>query len=294
MLPIVSKRKVWYTISGILMFASILCLILFNLNFGIDYMGGSLWDIKMETPPAVPDVREFLSSYVEGEIVVQPTDSGLLMRFKEIDEETHQKIHQDFENKFGAIEEKRFESIGPVIGQELKQKSATSVGLVAIAIILYIAWAFRKVSKPVSSWKYGILTVVALLHDIIVPLGVFAVLGKFLNVEIGASFIAAILTIAGYSVNDTIVVFDRVRENLLKEGDGNFENVVEKSVNQTIARSINTTLTTLLAMIAVYFFGGETVKFFALALIIGIASGAYSSIFIASPLLVSWYRRQYK
>lgn len=294
MLRIISKRKIWYTISGVLIAGSILCLILFGLNLGIDYIGGSLWDIKTDTRIQVSEVREFLSNYVIGKAIVQPTDDGLLMRFKEIDDEAHQKIYQDFIDKFGAIEEKRFESIGSVIGKELKQKSTGSIILVSLAIILYIAWAFRKVSKPINSWKYGILTVVALLHDIILPLGLFAVLGKFLNVEIGAPFIAAILTIAGYSVNDTIVVFDRVRENLIKEGDGNFENIIEKSVNQTMARSINTTLTTLLALAAVYFFGGETIKYFALALIVGIASGAYSSIFIASPLLVTWYKRQYK
>jgi len=294
MLPIISKRKIWYAFSSTLIVASIVFLVVFGLKLGIDFTGGSLWEIKTSQELKVSDVRAFLSSYVGGDLVVQPTADGFLMRFKETDEETHQKILADFENKFGKIEEKRFESIGPVIGQELKRKSYISVVLVSLAMILYIAWAFRKVSKPVNSWIYGFLTVVALLHDVILPLGVFSVLGKFLNVEIGASFIAAILTVAGYSVNDTIVVFDRVRENLIKEGEKDFENVVEKSINQTMARSINTTLTTLLALIAVYFFGGETVKYFALALIIGIASGAYSSIFIASPLLVSWYKRQNK
>ncbi len=293
MLNIIAKRKVWYVISGTLVVASILCLILFGLNLGIDYTGGALWEIKTANPVAVPGARDFLSSNIGSEVVVQPTENGLIFRFKEISEETHQKISKDFGEKFGAFEELRFEAVGPVIGQELKQKSTLSIILVALAVILYIAWTFRKVSKPVISWKYGVLTVVSLLHDVILPLGLFAVLGKFFNVEIGASFIAAILTIAGYSINDTIVVLDRVRENLFKE-KGDFEETVEKSVNQTIARSLNTTFTTLLALVAVYFFGGETIKYFALALIVGIASGAYSSIFVASPLLVTWYKQQYK
>lgn len=293
MFQIVKRRAIWYAVSGILVGVSILSTIFFGFNQSIDFTGGSLWEIKTSKSLSVDEVRTFLSGYVSGDIVVQPVEQGLIMRFKTIDEETHQKIYADFTQKFGMVVENRFESIGPVIGQELKKKSTISVILVAIAIILYVAWAFRKVSKPVNSWTYGIVTIISLLHDVMIPMGLFAILGKFFNVEIGASFIAAILTIAGYSVNDTIVVLDRVRENLTRD-KGDFEEIVEKSVHQTIARSLNTTVTTLLAMVAVYFFGGETVKYFALALIVGIAFGAYSSIFIASPLLITWYKRQYK
>lgn len=288
---IIEKRAIWYAFSGILVGVSILSILLFGFKQGIDFTGGSLWEIKTSKSLSIDEVRTFLSDYVDGDIVVQPLDQGLIMRFKNIDEETHQKIYNDFTKEFGLMIENRFESVGPTIGQELKKKSMIAVILVIIATIIYIAWAFRKVSQPVSSWMYGILTVVSLSHDVLIPMGLFAILGRFFNVEIGASFIAAVLTIAGYSINDTIVVLDRVRENVAKD-KSSFEDVVEKSIHQTIARSLNTTITTLLALVAVYFFGGETVKYFVLALIVGIAVGAYSSIFIAAPLLVTWYKRR--
>jgi len=169
-----------------------------------------------------------------------------------------------------------------------------ALAIALILIVAYVAWAFRKVSEPIASWKYGLLTIVAALHDLIIPLGVFAVLGASQNFQIDTAFIAALLTILGYSINDTIVVFDRTRENLARWGAHDFEMVVEKSVQQTFARSINTTLTTLLALLAVFLFGGETTRSFALALLIGIGVGAYSSVFIASPLLVTWYRVNHK
>lgn len=190
----------------------------------------------------------------------------------------------------GNIEEKRFDSIGPVIGGELKNSAIWATIIALIAIVLYIGWAFRKVSRPVSSFKYGIAATIALFHDVIITLGIFSVLGHFYNVEIGVSFVAAILAILGYSVNDTIIVFDRTRENLLKSGIDDFEEVVNKSVNETMVRSLNTSFTTLLVLFALYLFGGETIKYFIVALLVGIAFGTYSSIFIASPLLVSWQR----
>jgi len=187
------------------------------------------------------------------------------------------------------IEEMRFDSVGPSIGQELKQKSVYAIFFVIIAIVLYIAWVFRKVSKPVASWKYGIAAIIALFHDVIITMGVFAILGKYFGIEINTPFVAAILTVLGYSVNDTIVVFDRIRENLPKSSE-DFENTVNTSVNQTIQRSINTSLTTLLVLLSILFFGGGTIKDFVLALSIGVFVGTYSSIFIASPVLVVWER----
>jgi preprotein translocase subunit SecF len=218
----------------------------------------------------------------------------MIFRFKSVDEARHQEILKHLGEKFDKVEENRFESIGPTIGKELRRKATYAIVVVLICIILYIAWAFRKVSKPVASWKYGVIAVIALIHDVGIPIGLFAVLGRFFGVEVNSAFVAAILTILGYSVNDTIVVFDRVRENLIKSGGDydEFEKIVNESVNQTFARSINTTLTTLLALIAIFFWGGETIKYFALALIVGIGLGAYSSIFIASPLLVVLERKK--
>ncbi|MFH1744836.1 MAG: protein translocase subunit SecF [bacterium] len=191
-------------------------------------------------------------------------------------------IQTDFENKL--VEELRYDSVGGTIGQELKTKSLNAIIVVLIFIMLFIAWSFRKVSKPVASWKYGLAAIIALVHDVTITIGIFAVLGRFLNIEINTPFVAAILTVLGYSVMDTIVVFDRIRENLPKSDDS-FEETVNTSVNQIIRRSINTSMTTLICLLSIFIFGGESIRSFVLALIIGVFFGAYSSIFLASPIL---------
>ncbi len=294
MLKIIQKRKLWFTVSGIFCLISIIALSVWGLNFGIDFTGGTLMELSFSgedgTRPEIQAVKEALNSLELGEINIQPSgENNLLLRMKAIDETTHQNILSALNEKF-TIEEKRFESIGPVIGQELKRKAIYAIVIALVAIICYIAWAFRKVSYPVASWKYGTVATITLFHDILIVLGIFSILGHFQNVEIGTPFIAALLTILGYSVNDTIVVFDRIRENLARSPANTFEETVNKGVNETLVRSLNTSLTTLFVLLAIYFFGGETIKYFALALIIGIISGTYSSIFTASPLLVSWQR----
>ena len=191
-----------------------------------------------------------------------------------------------------SITEKRFDAIGPTIGRELRQKSFIAIVTTLVLIVIYITWAFRKVSRPVSSWKYGVAAVIALAHDVTIPSGIFAALGYFKGVEVDALFITGLLTILGFSVHDTIVVFDRVRENLKKVGGMNisFGQIVNKSINETITRSINTSLTVILVLVAVIFLGGGTIFYFALLLILGIFFGTYSSIFIASPILLLWNR----
>jgi len=292
MINIIGHRKLWLFIASALVAASIVATALWGLKFGIDFTGGSLLELSFENGrPATSELASDLASFGAEEISIQPVGAnGVILRFKTVTETKHQEILAHLEEKFSGAAEQRFESIGPTIGQELRTKAIYAIIIVLICIIIYIAWAFRKVSKPVESWKYGVIAVVVLLHDIGVPIGLFAVLGRFAGVEVNSAFVAAILTILGYSVNDTIVVFDRVRENILRSGGDyeNFDKIVNESVNQTFARSINTTLTTLLALVAVFFWGGESVKYFALALIVGIGLGAYSSIFIASPLLVVW------
>lgn len=187
------------------------------------------------------------------------------------------------------VTEIRFESVGPVLGQEMRTKTLYAVVLAILMIIAYIAWVFRKASRPVASWKYGVTAVVALMHDILITIGCFALLGKFFNIEVNLTFVAALLTILGYSVNDTIVVFDRIRENIFRaSSDDMFVDIVNKAINQTVIRSINTSMTVLLALIAIFFFGGNSIQDFTLALIIGVFFGTYSSIFIASALIVSW------
>lgn len=194
-----------------------------------------------------------------------------------------------------AVTEKRFDSIGPVLGTEALRKSMASIIFVLLAIILFIAFAFRKVSQPVSSFKYGLIAIIALLHDVIIPTGVFAVLGHFLGYEIDTLFVTALLVVLGFSVHDTIVVFDRVRENLNHApAKKPFDEIVGESISQTFTRSINTSLTTLLALLVLYLVGGEATHHFSLALIIGIIAGTYSSIFIGSPLLVTVWKWQLK
>ncbi|KKW44796.1 MAG: Protein translocase subunit SecF [Parcubacteria group bacterium GW2011_GWA2_56_7] len=293
MISIVNNQKWWYGISGALVAASIVFLIVFRIPFGIDFTGGSLLEVQFETRPAVTDVRGYLNEAGYGDALVQETGvQDLLLRFGPLTETQHQDLLGQLQEKFGSVEELRFDSIGPVIGRELARKSVFGLLIALVMIVLYVAWAFRHVSEPVASWKYGVLTIVAGLHDLFIPLGVFALLGNSLHFQVDTAFIAALLTILGYSINDTIVVFDRTRENVIREGSSHFAEVVDKSIKQTFARSINTTVTTLLALFAIFFFGGETTRSFALALIIGITTGAYSSIFIASPLLVTWYKWQ--
>jgi len=285
---------IYYIISGLLIIAAVASLFMFGLKFGIEFAGGSNMQIEFQGPngtrPSNEAIQKDLKSFNLGEITVQPTGAnGVILQFRGVDEATHQKILAEL-NKLSKASEKSFQYIGPSIGQELRNSTEIAIALALLAITLYIAFAFRKVSMPVSSWKYGITSLVALFHDVLIPLGVFSVLGKLYNVEVTIPIIAALLTILGFSVHDTIVIFDRIRENILRKGMGEFQDTVNWSLTQTLGRSISTVLTVEFVLFSLYLFGGETLKYFALALIIGITSGAYSSIFIASPLLVSWYK----
>jgi preprotein translocase subunit SecF len=283
--------KIYYAISGILIVATIVSLFMFGLKFGIEFVGGSSMEVAFQNQrPTNEAINNSLKSFNLGEITIQPlSGTGANLQYKGVDEATHQQILAEL-NKLSPVTEKSFQYIGPSIGQELRNKTELAIVLALVAITLYIAFAFRKVSKPVSSWKYGITSLIALFHDVLVPIGVFSILGHFYNVEITIPIVAALLTILGFSVHDTIVIFDRIRENILRKGMGQFEETVNWSLTQTLGRSISTVFTVELVLISLYFFGGETLKNFSLALIIGITSGAYSSIFIASPLLVSWYK----
>ena len=281
--------KLYYLFSGILIAASIASLVMFGLKFGIEFTGGSTMQVDFtDSRPTNEEISKSLEEFNLGEIIVQPTgDKGALLTFKGIDEATHQKLLAKI-HELAPVEEKSFQYIGPSVGQELKNKTVLAMALSLLAITIYIAFAFRKVSRPVASWKYGVTSLIALFHDIIIPLGVFAVLGKLYNVEITIPIVASLLTIVGFSVHDTIVIFDRIRENILRRGGSTFAQTVDESLNQTVGRSVSTVFTVLLVMTSLFFFGGETLKYFSLALIIGVSAGTYSSIFIAGPLLVSW------
>lgn len=285
MVNFIAKRSLWVSISGVLIIGSIIMISIWGLKLGIDFTGGSLLEVRFnETAPTVTEIEEKLSPLNLKSLTAQPTENeGMVLRFQETSEETHQAII----SKLPPLEELRFEAVGPSIGQELQRKAIYAILLVLLAISLYMAWAFRKVSRPVSSWKYGIVTLVSLFHDVVIVLGLFAFLGHYHGVEVNTSFIAAVLTVLGFSVHDTIVVFDRIRENLPRS-NSDFAGTVNMSLNQTIVRSINTSFTVLLVLAAIVLWGGSSITYFALALFVGIFFGTYSSVFLASPLLVIW------
>lgn len=293
---VIKYRKLFYTLTLLIVAGSILSLAVFHLNLGIDFTGGTIWKFEFkDTAPSSDGINSALLKEGFEASVIQPVgERGFIIRFRPMEESQHRAALSALKLNFGDLEELEFSAIGPSIGKELRDKAIYALVLAILATIAYIAWAFRRVERVVSSWAYGVFTVFAMAHDVLLPLGVFAVLGKFYSVEITSAFVAAILTIAGYSINDTIVVLDRVRENLRRHTNDDFNELVAASLKQTLARSLYTTATTILALIAIYFFGGESTKSFALALIIGIVSGAYSSIFIASPLLVTWSLRKAK
>lgn len=284
---IIGYSKIWLATSGVIVGCSMLAIAVFGFNFGIDFTGGSLLEIhKVEA--SVEDVRKAVES-TGHEATVQQSDTGAyFVRLSPISETEHQEVLAAIVKVSPTAVEAKFDSVGPTIGNELKRASVTALVLLLVLIGAYIAWAFRKVSYPVTSWKYGVVTMVAAFHDVIIPMGAFAILGKVFGYQVDTAFVAAMLTILGYSINDTIVVLDRTRENLFRHryADQTFGEIVNTSVIETLGRSLNTTLATIIPLVAIFFMGGETTRPFVLALIIGILSGAYSSIFVASPLLV--------
>lgn len=299
-MKIVKYRKIFYTFSIILMLASVFSIFFWGLNPSIDFAGGSLLDVTFAgNRPTNEEVSKVLNDLNFKDASVRSSGEGFIIRLKEISQTEKDSIVEGLSlNGQYAPTEKTFSTIGPVLGKEAIQKSLVSIFLVLLAIVLFIAFAFRKVSRPISSWIYGFVTILALLHDVLVPTGVFAILGHFYGFEVDTLFVTALLVILGFSVHDTIVVFDRVRENLHKNEDGggkkDFETIVGESINETFVRSINTSLTVLLAVLVLYIFGPETIRNFTLALLIGIFIGTYSSIFIGSTLLVtinSWKNR---
>lgn len=321
MYQIIQKRKISFIVSGVLLALSILSLALWGLKPAIDFTGGALMEVEfLSGNKTAQEVKSRVEGLGIGDVIVQPIDgSNFLIRFKQITEDQHQEILDhlnswlsdsieventgvinleidedgqaqvvDVATEQNNLDQKRFELIGPTIGDELKNKAIKAIIAVVILIVLYVAYVFRKVSEPVASWKFGLAAIVALVHDILIVTGVFAVLGQFMNVEVGSLFVIALLTVLGYSVNDSIVVFDRIRENLKRDQGGDFEKIVNVSVNQTIIRSLNTSITTILVLLTLFIFGGASIKYFVLALLIGAVVGTYSSIFIASPVLVVW------
>ncbi|MCC6704699.1 MAG: protein translocase subunit SecF [Thermomicrobiales bacterium] len=288
-----SRRKTWYLISLIFMVPGLVALFFFGLNLGIDFTGGTLWELEFDRAITTEEIRDILSANgVEGG-TIQVSSSGdlsnnvALIRIAEMPEGSAQKtaLEDAFTEQIGTYTELAFSTVGSSVSTTIRNRSIFAIVLASIAILLYMAYAFRNTQNPML---YGSAAIVGMVHDILIVLGVFAILGHFFNVEIDALFVTAILTIIGFSVHDTIVVFDRIRENLAKRVEADFEKVVDYSLAQTLVRSLNTSLTVIFTLLALYLFGGGSTRNFVLALLIGIICGTYSSIFNASQLLVSW------
>lgn len=290
-LDIIGKSKIFLLIGIALVIASWVLVGVFGLEPGIDLEGGTQWRVEFnESEASLDELHEFVGNNFGSGTVKETGESDFIIEISNINEETHQEYKDILENEFGAITEKSFSSVGPTIGQELKNKSLWAILGVLFGIFIFVAWAFRKVSYPISSWKYGIVALVTLFHDISIPVGVFALMGHFYGVEVGTTFIVAILVVLGFSVNDTIVVFDRIRENLMLDRGKkkNLLSIINTSVNETIMRSINTSFTLILVLVALLVFGPSSLFYFILTILIGTLVGTYSSIFIASPTLYLW------
>lgn len=290
---VVTYRKLFYILSAIIVIASLAAIWVWGLKPGIDFKGGSI--LEVEYSATRPEQQTLMNTLVPLSVdasVRQTGDKGYIIRMKDLTQDQKNSVDKALAT-FGTSTQKRFDSIGPLLGTEALKKSFAAIIFVILAIVIFIAFAFRKVSEPVSSWKYGIVAIIALIHDVIVPTGLFAILGHFHGYEVDTLFVTALLVVLGFSVHDTIVVFDRVRENLAHaKPHDTFDQIVGNSISQTFIRSINTSLTTLLALIVLYFVGGESTQHFSLALIIGIAVGTYSSVFLGSPLLVTIWKWQ--
>lgn len=288
------KYKNWYfLLSGILIIPGLFFLFFSGLKPSIDFTGGSVGEYKisgLEKSIASDQIKQIVEdSKIQVHSVKSAGENSYIIRTNVLSQKDHDSLVSKLKKRYKAVSEKSFQTIGATIGSETEANALKAVLIASIAITLYIAFAFRKVSKPVASWKFGVAAVVALLHDVLVVVGLFAILGYFFHVEIDSLFITALLTVMGFSVHDTIVVFDRIRENLHKNTRLPFEETVNNSMLETMNRSLNTSITVALVLFMMLLFGGESTRWFIVALLVGIVSGTYSSIFNASPLLVTWY-----
>lgn len=291
MLNIIGKKNWYFLFSILIIIPGLISMSLWGLNLSIDFTGGSR--IILLLPEKVTDdSQSAIENIIEGEkitiVTIQPSDKQLIIKTKQIDEKQNAVLLKKLQAEIKGLKQDQFETIGPVIGSEITWNAIKAIIFASILIVFYIAWSFRTVPKQTSSWRFAVCAVIALIHDVLVLLGIFSILGHFLNVEVDSLFITAMLTVIGFSVHDTIVVFDRVRENLRRTINVPFAQVVNDSILQTLTRSLNTSLTALLVLTTLLIFGGSTLQWFIFALIIGIASGTYSSIFNAAQLLVLW------
>lgn len=295
MFNIVERRYLYFTVSALVIIPGLIAMIVSTIQFGtplrlsIDFTGGALQELRFEEPIQPAEVRQVFVDRGYGDTSVQTTgdERTALIRSKFLDEETKSQLQADLREKIGPFEGLRFEAVGPTIGGEVTRAAGIAVLAASLVILAFIWWAFRKVPH---SFRYGICAIAAMVHDVLVATGLFSLAGLVLGWEVDALFLTALLTVIGFSVQDTIVVFDRIRENIPKRRGEDYETVVNRSLLETLHRSLATQLNAIFVLIAILFFGGSTIKQFVLVLLIGLLSGTYSSIFNAVPLLVAWQK----
>jgi len=291
-MDIIGHKNWYFGLSLLVLIPGIVAIFLWGLNLSIDFTGGSRITLSFKEnvkDKTVESVRNVLRNQKIEIASIERSNNLMFVRIPPIDSAQNNRFMSRLSREFRDVKQQEFETIGPTIGQETTWNALKAVGIASILIIIYITWSFRQVPKPASSFRFGICAIVALIHDVLVVVGIFAIMGHFFGVEVDSLFVTAILTVIGFSVHDTIVVFDRIRENLRRMGGSNFSKTVNESIIQTIGRSLNTSLTVVLVLTALLLFGGESIRWFVVALLIGIISGTYSSIFNAAPLLVLWH-----
>ncbi len=291
MLNIIGKKNWYFAFSLLIIIPGLISLALWGLKLSIDFTGGSRMTLlypQTINEQTVEQVRDVFEKQKVEIVTIQKSDKELIIRSKPMDDKQNAAFLKELKTKTTTVKQERFETIGPIIGQETTINAAKSLAISSFLIVLYIAWSFRGVRKPVSSWRFGVCAIIALLHDALVVIGLFSLFGHFAGVELDSLFVTALLTGLGFSVHDTIVVFDRIRENLKRNVEAPFEQIANDSILQTLVRSLNTSLTAFLVLLTLLIFGGESIRWFIVAMIIGVVSGTYSSIFNAAPLLVLW------
>jgi len=298
MFDFIRYRKWFYLLSLALVVVSLFGLFSWGLNWGIDFRGGSSIYVEYQNErPAISDLRSELNQLDLGEVEVRTAgEKGVMIQLTEtLDDELRDEILLQLEQDHQLVEGSyEFENISATISQDLANKTQRAVFISILVILIYVSWAFIKINRPVPSWQYGLTALLALIFDVMIMLGVFIFLGQFMGLEINVPIITALLIVFGYSVNDSVVVFDRIRENLLKGVGRDYSETVNYALNQSLGRTLKTSLTTIVVLLFLLLLGGSTLYFFALALIVGIISGTYSSLFIASPLLVDLYQWRFK
>ena len=291
MLDLVSRRLLFFVLSAVVIVPGLISLAIPpGLNLGIEFTSGSTMTVDFEKPVEMAQVRDALEQAGQTDVIVQRTGSDFFMRMREISPDQKVSLEAQLTERLGPMVVRDFASVSAIVSKEIGRDAGFAIAAAAVGILLYVAWAFRRLAKP---WRYGVSAIIALVHDVLVVLGLFSLLGRLFGVQVDATFIAAILAVVGYSVNNTVVVYDRIRENTVRGISRDYVQVVNQSLVESLVRSLNTSLTTLFVVLALFLFGGETIRYFTLVFIIGITAGTYSSLFISSQLLVVWESKRW-